>query len=298
MASVNVTLPLEVCENVIDKLAEGLPYAKHHLSACALTCRTWLPRIRKHYFETMVLRNKNYINAKAILRKNPGLGFLVRRCDLELQDPGRAYFLREPRSCSITSLLLICITHFPNLQHLSLCFWAGLTREHGDIWKLFSYLPNVTTLWVNTEKGSSYTILCRLLPYFKSLQHLDIGGYQFKPSRTAPPSTLRRMKRNMKRLSIDLRDGSDDMVPLVTWFSRTQALHAVERLAIRWINRELKEATPSTVNWVMREVIKECGPSLTHFFMTYLPFGEADGAFIRHADREFVLFCFANHNFW
>ncbi|KAK7677178.1 hypothetical protein QCA50_019887 [Cerrena zonata] len=267
-------LPLELCEHVIDTLAEGLPDTKRDLSACALTCRTWLPRTRRHAFREITLRNKNRLRAVASLRSNPSLGLLVRKCTLALEDPGRAYFLREPLSCSITSLLLICISHFPNMHSLSLYFWAGLSREHSDICKLCAYLPQVTTLCILPERETSYSMFCRLLSSFKSVKYVGICSCPFSGGGfVAPPSSGCRMKQPIKGFRLDFGAGFDKMMRLfVTWLLRTGALgDSVERLALYcwFLKEELENNSLLAVLWIMKEVVKECASSLTHFFITY-----------------------------
>ena len=257
----------------MDRLGEDLyevsEGVRSSLHACSLVCRSWLPRARKNAFCHVVLWNKNINTVKSVLRSNPSLGLLVLDCFLELQDPGRAYFLREPLSCSMTSLLLVCITYFPNIRHLSMYFWAGLTREHGDIYKLISYLPNITTVTISTFKPAPYSVLCRLLSCFKSVRYVSTSGFNL-PFIT-PLSSHCVMAHKIERFCLDFRgDGaSAGIVPFVTWLLNTQVLKTfVRRVAISMGNDEKKGNNIPTMNWVIASILGESGSSLTHFYFS------------------------------
>lgn len=89
----SLTLSTEICEHIIDILAEDLansypPKRNRVLSACALTCRSWYPRSRLHLYSTAHVDIRQIKTFVASLTLNPSNGHLVQHLNLRsIQNP-------------------------------------------------------------------------------------------------------------------------------------------------------------------------------------------------------------------
>lgn len=106
------SLPHELSDRVIDFLHDD-PVA---LSACALTCQSWLPAARYHRWAWTYICGWKIQQFSAILGASPGLAASVTSLDLRSTN---ALVIREFRTSVVNSIL----EHLPFLEHLCLRSW-------------------------------------------------------------------------------------------------------------------------------------------------------------------------------
>lgn len=81
-------LPAELSDRIIDSVAASAERSTA-LYACALTCKTWLPRSRFHIFHTIQISSfSSYDRLEAILRHTPDIVYCIRNLNLEIGSAG------------------------------------------------------------------------------------------------------------------------------------------------------------------------------------------------------------------
>ena len=192
-------LAMEIYERIIDRIDLNpfptLPtdnvLERATLAACSLTCRAWAPRSRMHIFGNITLKDSNYRNFVSLVRQSSIIRHLVRHCQIKIAtcDP-RHYDGKSAPSCSITSLVLICLKWLPALQGLTIHFpldGSFLNREHHMLPQILKRLPPIKSLRLCVDSSSRnedrdapmcyFNKLIDLISNFPHLINLDLTDW-------------------------------------------------------------------------------------------------------------------------
>ncbi|TCD63222.1 hypothetical protein EIP91_005835 [Steccherinum ochraceum] len=189
-----ISLPVEIWENVLDFVADGLEARTSTLLACSLTRRAWVSRCRYHLFRTVTLSScSDVLNVVHLLSQSP---------------------LLAPR---VTQLILIAsveadqqwISSVPlrlggKLSRLSGVTMKGLDLRdrHPDFYKAWVLSRPITYLVLENVRYTRYAQLCRFAVATQAQEFSikDEGG--FVQSRT--PTSLRHHPGSFMFVTIDL----------------------------------------------------------------------------------------------
>ena len=142
-----ITFPLEIKETILDILAED---DKGHfaLKTCSLVCRAFLPKCRKHIFESIVLNRHDNRTAMSppsspsraferLLRETPEIADYIRKLDYNI-------LTADLTSSSIQESL----KRISRLEFLSIRdpYWPGLNWNNNPIRPALLRLLHLPTL--------------------------------------------------------------------------------------------------------------------------------------------------------
>lgn len=120
-------LPLEIHERIIDRVDLN-PFPTRPtdndikrvtLRVFSLVCRAWAIRVRMHLFENITLKDSNFREFIRLVRGNPILGYQTLHCHIIAGTYNTSHSAGSTTSCSITSLILVCLKWLPNLTAIS-----------------------------------------------------------------------------------------------------------------------------------------------------------------------------------
>lgn len=155
------SLPLEVCERVIDHIYEASWGYRYSLFACALVCRSWAPRSRFNLFHSVALDlEQSASRFIATVSTSPKLGEYVRELQISLHEQHGQWLYR---------LLQVLPPLLPNLYRLE---YQHLPPLHPLFFVLSSRFSNVKSLAFSYMRGLTFKEIIQVLDRCKSVEKL------------------------------------------------------------------------------------------------------------------------------
>ena len=225
------SLPQEVCEGVIDHIAQlvhesvhttesfDVQYLYSSLTACALVCHAWVPRAQMHLYSDVHLTGHGILSFKYAIRRKPYLARFVQKLQIMVR-------------WGDTPISHLLATHrLPNLQHLSIGR-LDLQREHDAFFKFALSATAVRSLRLVETKKCTGAQLRRLIASFRSLTDLSLScgdlpdpiDQHYHPHLYRP---LYKSNTYLRSLTIPLKLNAN---PLLDWFSNIQ----LQSLTLSW----------------------------------------------------------------
>lgn len=226
------TLPLELCEMIIDFIAASssayvpsgfapqyqLRQRHGDLVACALTCRAWAPRSLYHLSSRLLINRRVRLESMSIfLQTRPSRAAQIQL--LYVCSPPRPYNPEDYDSFSRWSHLRLVPMRLAGLltglQRLMLIDlnWRGL---HPSFFMLFTKFAPVTSLWMHQVYFDNAARLVSVLGALSSLRELTMVGVHFDDK--APEFHIRsgRAPRQPALSSVTIRSMPDTNL-LIPW---------------------------------------------------------------------------------
>lgn len=221
----NLRLPLELCEHIMDFLWDDLDA----LGACALTCPAFA--IRSDYLMDGISRANCLTSEKALNALFSDL--------LASKEYSRYFDVLKIRTeeCTswVTTAPLRLASKLPRLEQLELIGVFDPKRSHHNSIQHFSCFRSVTTLRLAECAFSKFVDFARLVMALRNLTTLDIldvewGEYQIQPNLLGPS---RAKKLHFTDLYIDVSIGRHGYVPqLLNWFMTTPVTQTITTLSV------------------------------------------------------------------
>ncbi|KAJ7750422.1 hypothetical protein DFH07DRAFT_827686 [Mycena maculata] len=245
------TMPQEIIDMVIDNVADSPSHSfkdKRTLAACALVCRSWLPRTRHHLFDDITL-NRSIASFAALLRsEHCTFAPYVRNISAfrTFMDPSDHHFDKIgkdlKRLTNVRTLMLDGMFHacapwtdfmcgFKHVTELYLHF--HLTGNSNCVLGMIHMLPALRRLEANPISPVVFWNSLRPPPPF-----IDIA-----PPHLTPPPHLH-----------SIRTGGDSARHILTWLEWFDRLSQIDHLELSPIPGEDKES--------VLELLRRMGSSL------------------------------------
>lgn len=179
------TLSVEVWEHIIDIVSQTfLQFSRRQtLSACALTCRSWVPRSRLHLYSSVFLDTdqiKAFIVSMAL---NPSNGRFVRRLVL------RGTYDRPKRQADLILVPVRLPDRLPNLVHISF-FDIRFSVLHSSFFDHLCRFRKVRCIVCSGATSSSLHRVAQLVRCFPRLERLRSLGWRQDDSEPLSPTPL------------------------------------------------------------------------------------------------------------
>ncbi|KAJ3477473.1 hypothetical protein NLI96_g10444 [Meripilus lineatus] len=188
-------LPLEVCEDIIDHIPPrhiltspvifgisgdrrppGHLTYRRDLCACALTCRSWVPRTRIKLFCYVLLNSPKSGQAFVeAISASPELGWYI-QC-LSIGTSHNRYQVKRPSEGWIYKVIQALPPITPNLHYLEYC---NLPFPHPIFIALSAQFVTVKSLHLNSMRGDTPRRLAQILSAFKNVKELTITDPRFE----------------------------------------------------------------------------------------------------------------------
>lgn len=272
-------LPLEIHERIIDRVDLN-PFPTRPtdndikrvtLRVFSLVCRAWAIRVRMHLFENITLKDSNFREFIRLVRGNPILGYQTLHCHIIAGTYNTSHSAGSTTSCSITSLILVCLKWLPNLTAISFhlpCDKDLLRREHPILPHILKRLSSVRHLRFITDgvkhaPSCGWTDLRGLFTPFKSLTTLSVIDWDTKGW------TATNFKMPMRLAALHFR--LDIMCIPFVWYlldSKSLATTLQELHIILVAEADHPWETAQIVN-CLEVLIKHCGRSLRRLSLIF-----------------------------
>ncbi|KAJ3480962.1 hypothetical protein NLI96_g7987 [Meripilus lineatus] len=161
-------LPTEICEEIISSL--DTCFDQSTLWACALVCRSWLPRSRVQLYQSARVGGERIHKFLDMVMMYPHLGVNVKQLDLEKY--------RED-STDIYRFFSDIIPLLPNITSLS---YDSLPIPYFHLPLFSSGLPSLISLTLWNIKADSFGDFVRFVSFHKHLKELTIWGCSWERS--------------------------------------------------------------------------------------------------------------------
>lgn len=207
-------LPIEICERIIDFIANTFPTGEHHLIPLTLVCRAWLPRCRFHLCRVVSLHSREGLEAYSRLFTHfPQLADRVHQLSIFGDKSTNKGSIVDTWVSQIPTLL----PPLPNLRDIYLRN-VDLVRQHPAFLRFYTRLRRTSSI----ESINNHLTLHGLSQYLQLAHVLHVSKIQARlikaPLRnTVGVITLPLSPRNtwIERLSLHLE--SDEHVTQMPW---------------------------------------------------------------------------------
>ena len=190
-------LPLELCDFIIDIIAADRPRIARSLGdscadsddlccqatlhACSLTCRTWVPRSRRHLYSHVFIPQDKISVLHEALAMCPSNGVAVQHL----------HVFRGGNECDkheLTFLLRLLPARLPNLTHVTLekIDFSTFDSEESAALKQLHLFENVKSLRFYDTTCTSVGQFARLVQTFAPFDHLEVSGLGLENGRLEP----------------------------------------------------------------------------------------------------------------
>ncbi|KAI0776825.1 hypothetical protein BD413DRAFT_230346 [Trametes elegans] len=132
--------PLELLEQIVDYL--------HHdfqtLRSCALVCQALVPAARQYLFHTVLIREKNFVNAVVLFVRNPHIAWYVRDLYFEAGENAfetlQALLQGKQPSKLLRVFALVIAPRLPNVIRFTM---KDVSLDRGVVWMLAPLFPKL-----------------------------------------------------------------------------------------------------------------------------------------------------------
>ncbi|GBE88988.1 hypothetical protein SCP_1403960 [Sparassis crispa] len=229
-------LPPELCDIIIDNLWGDISA----LAACGRTCRSWLPRARRHLFDDIYVHGHNIQRFMDLIRDNPSILLLVR--SLTMGDHFTEWKL-------LVAALYAVFVHPNRVKIVCLKQWKILVEVKDA--KILHYLwPSVQILSF-VDCVFEISVFMRILCACPQLSAVNVRKTKIigdsAPPSFAPPKSLR-------LTTLDLK--IEEPVPYVLTCFLTQPFD----LQVHWLKSNWSNVSAEK----LRTVLSRAGTSLRH----------------------------------
>ena len=234
-------IPLEVCERIIDVIPtlhvpdnttiENSQLRRSTLTACALTCRSWLFRSRYHLHQDIMIFDKGQLDRFfAILRTSPSVGTFVRN----VRTGSRPQSKKAEDWVHLIPVYLA--GPLSGLQALAIqaCNWRVV---HPSFFVAVAQFRTVTRLVLQTVKIGSSRELTRLVFSFPALEDLTIREIECIKNR--PCQLFGNFRKTLPLRNLLFRRGLIGY-PLLRLFEATRSNTTIETLEIDFNPEEVE----------------------------------------------------------
>lgn len=179
------TLSVEVCEHIIDIVAQTLHWSERRriLSACALITRSWYPRSRLHLYSSVYLNTYQIKVFIASVTLNPSNGRLVRQLDLQGTNG-------KPKDQNDLILVPVQLPdRLPNLVHISFNY-INFAIPHSSFFAHLRRFNQVRYITCDNTTTSSLHRIAQLVRCFPRLERLYLRGLRQGDYKSLSPTPL------------------------------------------------------------------------------------------------------------
>lgn len=180
------TLSIEVCEHIIDILAQDLGYCEgdqETLVACALTCRSWYPRSRLRLYSSVHLDTRQIKAFIASVTSKPSNGRFVRHLEL---------YGISTKPEDQADLILVPVQlpdRLPNLIHISF-YRIKFSVPHSSFFAHLRRFGKVRYIRCDDATSSSLHRVAQLVRSFPSLERFYLDGWRQEDSKPLSSTPL------------------------------------------------------------------------------------------------------------
>ncbi|KAI0785977.1 hypothetical protein C8Q75DRAFT_773668 [Abortiporus biennis] len=266
------TLPTEVCEQVMDKIAEDLLQTNIYfrdvnfsqLTSCALVCRAWLPRSRYHMYRFIRIKSPEDLSMfRAITQQSScaSLRFLG-IYPSEFPHPSGKHNETSPLNSSwISSIPIQISSAIRQLEVLSISN-VDMRNTHPKFNAALSVARTTEIIELCQLTFASFTGLIRTVSSFQKLRTLVLVGICISPLTTTGYSDNRHRQKPYDPFSRSLVPVLSDLMvvridpvvtnQLLTWLKDAFFLYELKRLVL-----DAHCLSPSSAK-ATQEFINEC----------------------------------------
>lgn len=246
-------LPPELCDRIIDHLF----FDRRTLSACALTCRAWLPASRLHLFRHIRLQANTIPPFLSILIENPAIGVYVE--DLMILVGSQGFTIPEVIQMKTLQSLKEILDRLPAVKSLRIPVFFRISVMETLILSALS-----KSLQAISFSGLFITDLQALSELLASFPHLQSVGISnevlWLPAIRLPPPRVDQDTTSLPlrhlRICVPPREhGAEEFVKWLDWRFR---LSEVRSACIRYGEQFRSRGLPSGVS----HLLSKLGPSL------------------------------------
>ncbi|KAL4243226.1 hypothetical protein ABKN59_000941 [Abortiporus biennis] len=266
------TLPTEVCEQVMDKIAEDLLQTNIYfrdvnfsqLTSCALVCRAWLPRSRYHMYRFIRIKNPEDLSMfRAITRQSSCasprfLGIYPS----EFPHPSGKHNETSPLNSSwISSIPIQISSAIRQLEVLSISN-VDMRNTHPKFNAALSVARTTEIIELCQLTFASFTGLIRTVSSFQNIRTLVLASICISPLTTTGYSDNRHRQKPYDPFSRSLVPVLSDLMvvridpvvtnQLLTWLKDAFFLYELKRLVL-----DAHCLSPSSAK-ATQEFINEC----------------------------------------
>ncbi|KAF9816846.1 hypothetical protein IEO21_03820 [Rhodonia placenta] len=175
-------LPLELHENIIDCIRTGARWGlgeaeRQTLIACALTCRSWLPRSLANLVHTIHLDERSrMIAVAALLEARPFLQPMV--TNVSISNTG----ISGPEDSNLPPLPIfpvLFMRKMSTLQHLTISFHTFPSATTRDFYQCFAEFTSITSLNLSSVEFSSAHDFAHLILIMPNLRELTLSNVKW-----------------------------------------------------------------------------------------------------------------------
>lgn len=246
-------LPPELCDRIIDYLFCD----RCALSACALTCRAWLPASRLHLFRHVRLQASTIPSLLCVLMETPAIGAYVE--DLILLTGSQGFTIPDVTQMKTLQMLKEILDRLPVVKSLKIPVFFRISVMETLILSALS-----KSLQAISFSGLFITDLQALSDLLASFPHLQSVGFSnevlWLPIIRLPPprvgEVIPALPLRHLRISVPPREhGSEELVKWLDWRFK---LPEVRSACIRYGEQFRSRGQPSGVS----QLLSKLGPSL------------------------------------
>ncbi|EKM51970.1 uncharacterized protein PHACADRAFT_150846 [Phanerochaete carnosa HHB-10118-sp] len=280
-----VRLPIELCEQVIDYVAGyyDLDQSIKTLLACALTCRFWVPRVRRHLYRFAVVAKTKEQFASLLKRMETQPGFRdIRVLDVGYdRDPIQAHAqtwmstVPDPLTRGLVHVRCLRLACVPPIVHRS--FYVMLAH--------FRALTGVLLYGCHFER---FTDFARLVLSFRTLSQLYLSKVDW-PASSKARRGVRACKGmvRMPRLRLEILNMTLS-APYVVADAMNWLLHTSSGSTLHTVSIDFPAVEPQAlVPNAAAQLIRACGPTLRSLRLRFD--SVKDAAECAHILREWAI---------
>ncbi|OBZ74691.1 hypothetical protein A0H81_05632 [Grifola frondosa] len=254
--------PVELIDHVIDYLR----YDTHSLEACALTCRSWLPRSRYHLFwRILVFNPPQLLRLAQVVDGTPALGALIERL-IVLELAPEEWPEMDYRYDAYTKALPLLAEKLTKVKYVRFdtSKWGALPWPiHESLYDLPHRLNSLTTLALRCVAFDTYEDLFRLVAGCPNLSVLYCFALQWESDTLHNTEFWHGHVRPPKLRSIRLT--LPPMFVLLDWLRAIASHTALNTTEFRMVEiDDLPHDNPGALWQIM-------GPSLSYTTVSFSP---------------------------
>lgn len=266
-------VPPELSDRIIDYLHDD----EHALSACGLTCRSWLPRVRFNRFRDLRLDVTTCHAFLRLLSRTPDIGAFVRNLAITCH---MRYSRRFPRCVTWDrKTLTALVSRLSNVEEIEL---DSLQVDEEFIGLLQGHLVTVKRLFLTRTYLDGMEALYALVSAFPQLEALYFSDALAHPS-TRPPTPLalsgETKQATLVTLRVQRRTVCDTITPMFINWMMSVGLH--RNLATLEIPDIHFYDTP-----LVDDLLRELGPTLQHLYIGFADPLDTYGTFLGFPSRS------------